>query len=161
MAAAQGPASSLTTRAAADSLPRVTLTRAGTSVPAAADSLAGAATTRIPSSVESPAAADTVVPLAPVVQLVGRISVAGNVSTDSTRILRTFEVPSGMRYSRDAVARGIGKLAALGLFENVDVYRTERGEFVDLLIRVVERRRITKIEFTGNKKKDKIGRAHV
>ena len=154
MAAAQGPAASLPPPAAADSLPRVRLPRAGVSVPAIAraDSLAGAASTRTDSSVASPA--DTVVRLAPVVQLVGRVSVAGNVSTDSTRILRTFEVPSGMRYSRDAVARGIGKLHALGLFENVDVYRTERGEFVDLLIRVVERRRITKIEFTGNSKKD-------
>jgi len=120
----------------------------------AADSLAGAGITRSDSSVASRAAADTAARPATVAQLVGRVSVAGNVSTDSTRILRTFEVPSGMRYSRDAVARGIGKLAALGLFENVDVFRTERGEFVDLLIQVVERRRITKIEFAGNAKKD-------
>jgi outer membrane protein insertion porin family len=85
---------------------------------------------------------------------VGRVSVVGNTATDSTRILRSFEVPPGMRYSRDAVARGIGKLFALGLFEDIAVERFERGPFVDLVIRVVERRRITKIEFTGHRKKD-------
>ncbi len=101
------------------------------------------------------ARADTAAaPAAPAVRLVGRISVVGNQAIDSTRILRTFEVPPGMRYSRDAVARGIGKLFALGLFEDIDVDRAERGDFMDLVIRVVERRRITKIEFTGNRKKD-------
>ncbi|MGH7731372.1 MAG: outer membrane protein assembly factor BamA, partial [Candidatus Eiseniibacteriota bacterium] len=104
----------------------------------------------------APAAPDTA---APAVRLVGRVSVVGNTATDSTRILRTFEMPPGMRYTRDAVARGIGKLYALGLFENIEVDRVDRVgrggvDLVDLVIRVVERRRITRIEFAGNKKKD-------
>ena len=86
--------------------------------------------------------------------MVGRVSVTGNAYTDSLRILRTFEVPTGMRYSRDAVARGIGKLFALGLFDDIGVDREEHGNVVDLVIHVVERPRITKIEFVGNRRKD-------
>jgi outer membrane protein insertion porin family len=91
---------------------------------------------------------------APVVQLVGRISVVGNTATDSARIVRSFEVPPGMRFSTDAVKRGVGKLFALGLFNDVWVERADRDPYVDLVIHVVERPRITKIEFTGNRKKD-------
>ncbi len=127
--------------------------RAGETWAAAADSLAGVAAARTDSSVVAPAATDIVAAPA-AIPLVGRVSVVGNSATDSARIIRTFEVPSGMRYSRDAVGRGIVKLHALGLFEDIDVDRIERGEFIDLVIRVVERRRITKIEFSGNKKKD-------
>ena len=50
-------------------------------------------------------------------RVVGRVSVDGNVSTDSTRIVRSFEVPSGIRYSPEAVRRGIRKLYALGIFD--------------------------------------------
>jgi outer membrane protein insertion porin family len=106
------------------------------------------------STTAAPQAAPETEALAPVVQVVGKISVTGNVFTDSTRIIRTFEVPPGMRYSPDAVKRGILKLHALGLFEDITVDRSERGSSVDLVIHVVERPRITRIEFTGNKKKD-------
>lgn len=85
---------------------------------------------------------------------IGVIRVAGNTHTDSARIVRTFEVPPGSRYSEDAVRRGIRKLFALGLFANVAVEREPRGDVVDLVIRVEERPRISKISFTGNQKKD-------
>ena len=84
--------------------------------------------------------------------VVGAISVQGNTYTDSARIVRSFEVPSGMRYSPDAVRRGIRKLFALSLFEDVFVEQLERGDRVDLVIHVVERPRIGRIEFRGNKR---------
>ena len=85
--------------------------------------------------------------------MVGRVSVEGNVSTDSTRVVRSFEVPTGMRYSPDAVRRGIRKLYALGIFDDVGVDQVPRDGVMDLVIHVVERPRITKIEFSGNQKK--------
>jgi outer membrane protein insertion porin family len=57
-----------------------------------------------------------------------------------------------MRWSPDAVRRGIRKLFALGLFEDVYVEQLPRGEQVDLVIHVVERRRIGRIEFSGNRR---------
>ena len=85
---------------------------------------------------------------------VGAVRVVGNTFTDSARIVRTFEVPPGSRYSEDAVRRGIRKLFALGLFDNVFVDRHPRDGVVDLEIHVDERPRISKILFKGNQKKD-------
>ena len=85
---------------------------------------------------------------------VGRVSVVGNASVDSARVLRTFEVPSGSRFSEDMVRRGIRKLFALGLFGDIYVNPVQHGSEVDLVIHVQERPRIGKIEFSGNKKKD-------
>ena len=99
--------------------------------------------------------ADTTASPAAAAPVVGRVSVVGNVGTDSTRIVRSFEVPTGMRFSTDAVKRGVGKLFALGLFDDVWVERNDHEGVVDLVIHVTERPRITKIEFSGNKKKDK------
>ncbi|OGF21158.1 MAG: outer membrane protein assembly factor BamA [Candidatus Eisenbacteria bacterium RBG_19FT_COMBO_70_11] len=88
------------------------------------------------------------------VERVGRVSVVGNVLTDSTRILRTFEVGSGSRYNDDAVRRGIRKLFALGLFSDVWAEKFQRDGTVDLLLHVSERPRITRIEFSGNQKRE-------
>jgi outer membrane protein insertion porin family len=101
-----------------------------------------------------PAVRDTAAAPAPALQVVGRVSVVGNVATDSARIVRSFEVPSGMRFSPDAVKRGVAKLFKLGIFDDVWVERMDRDAAVDLVIHVAERPRITKIEFTGNRKKD-------
>src|SRR5437867_3904847 len=89
----------------------------------------------------------------PAVLVVGTVSVTGNTLTDSTRILRSFEVPSGMRYSPELIKRGVNKLLALGLFDDIGVDGTPHGQFMDLVIRVRERPRISKIEFAGNRKK--------
>jgi outer membrane protein insertion porin family len=86
---------------------------------------------------------------------VGRVSVAGNVSADTSRILRTFEVTTGTKYTEEAVRRGIRKLFALGLFADVWVGYAPHGDTMDLVIHVRERPRIGKIEFTGNRKKEK------
>ncbi|HET9328570.1 MAG TPA: outer membrane protein assembly factor BamA [Candidatus Eisenbacteria bacterium] len=85
---------------------------------------------------------------------VGHISVQGNVATDTARIIRSFEVIPGSRFSLEAVQRGIHKLFALGLFADAWVERLPRGNEVDLVIHVVERARIGAIEFTGNKRRE-------
>src|SRR6266545_90559 len=108
-----------------------------------------------PGTAQTPAAfppADSAAASAPVA--VGRVSVTGNVSVDSTRILRSFELATGARYSEDAVRRGIRKLFALGLFTDVWVDYAPHGGTTDLVIHVRERPRISKIEFTGNKRKE-------
>jgi outer membrane protein insertion porin family len=90
----------------------------------------------------------------PVVELrVGVIRVSGNAHTDSARIVRTFEVPPGSRYSDEAVRRGLRKLFALGLFADLDVDKIPNGDRMDLVIRVTERPRIGRVSFAGNKKK--------
>ncbi len=85
---------------------------------------------------------------------VGRISVAGNHTTDRERIIRSFGVRPDSRYLADVVRRGIRQLFGLGLFDDVWVEQTERPGFVDLVIHVKERPRITKIEFAGNRKRE-------
>ena len=87
---------------------------------------------------------------------IGRISVEGNLVTDSTRILRTFEVRSGQTFASDAVRRGTRKLIGLGLFSNVVIRRVLDSErnIVDLVIVVTERPRIARIRFEGMKKRE-------
>ena len=88
--------------------------------------------------------------------VIGRVSVEGNAFTDSTRILRTFEVRSGQTFAADAVRRGTRKLIALGLFSNVVIRRQldEANNVVDLVIVVTERPRIARIRFEGMKKRE-------
>jgi outer membrane protein insertion porin family len=86
-------------------------------------------------------------------ETIGQIRVQGNVAVDSARIVRTFEVPPGTRYAQEAVSRGIRKLFALGLFEDVTVDRVPHDGVVDLVIHVRERPRIAAIHFSGNEKK--------
>ncbi len=100
---------------------------------------------------QAPAAPDSAAP-APVVPVVSAIRVAGNVSVDSARIVRSFEVPVGARYNEDAARRGIRKLFALGLFTDVWVERRLLGERVELVIHVVERPRLGRIGFEGNRR---------
>ena len=88
--------------------------------------------------------------------LIGRVSVEGNVHTDSSRILRTFEVLPGQRFSQDAVRRGVRKLVALGLCGDVKVNRSEHDGVVDLVVVVAERPRIGAISYTGNKKREEV-----
>ena len=85
-----------------------------------------------------------------------RISVQGNAFTDSTRILRTFEVHRGQTFAADAVRRGLRKLGALGLFSDYKVNRVDNPETntVELIIVVTERPRIAKISFEGMKKRE-------
>ncbi len=85
---------------------------------------------------------------------VGEIGVTGNHLTDTDRILRSFGVASGARYSADAVKRGIVKLAGLGLFADVWVEKAEHEDVVDLVIHVRERPRIARVEFSGQRKQE-------
>jgi outer membrane protein insertion porin family len=104
-----------------------------------------------PNAPARPARPDTTVAPAPVI---GQISVQGNVATDSARIVRSFEVQPGTRFSADAIQRGIRKLFTLGLFSDAWVDKVPRGEELDLVIHVVERPRIGAIAFSGNKRRD-------
>ena len=109
---------------------------AGPAAPAASDSAAAAPGTPAPE------------------ERVGELRVVGITMTDPDRVLRSFGVPTGSRYSSDAVRRGISKLAQLGLFSDVWVERIQRDGAVDLVIHVRERPRIAKIDFSGNRKKE-------
>lgn len=84
------------------------------------------------------------------------ITVEGNAFTDSTRILRTFEVRPGQLFAADVMRRGQRKLVALGLFSDVRLrQRTDKTtNEVDLTIVVVERPRIARISFEGQKKRE-------
>jgi outer membrane protein insertion porin family len=108
------------------------------------------------SAVAPPADSDTLeAPEEPETPLhVGRVRVEGNRTSDSLRVLRTFEVFSGQLYSDEAVRRGIRKLFALGIFEDISTDRDEHDGLVDLVIHVRERPHIGKFVFHGNKKKD-------
>src|SRR4249920_1000286 len=85
---------------------------------------------------------------------IGDISVEGNARTESSRIVRSFEVPTGSHYSKDALRRGIRKLFALGLFEDVWLEEMPHGQTVDVLIHVRERPRLGTLDFNGNKKRE-------
>lgn len=87
---------------------------------------------------------------------IGRILVNGNVHVDSARIVRTFDVPPGTRFSSDLVRRGTRKLIALGLFSNVQLLKTEHDGVVDLTIVVTERPRLAGLRFSGNKKREDV-----
>src|SRR5262249_54077577 len=88
--------------------------------------------------------------------VIGHITVEGNAFTDSTRILRTFEVHPGQTFSSDAIRRGLRKLAALGLFSSYRVNQVKHPDdnTVDLIVIVVERPRIAEITFEGNKQRE-------
>jgi len=84
------------------------------------------------------------------------VSVVGNAFTDSTRILRTFEVHPGQTFSADAIRRGQRKLLALGLFSDLHVNRVDHRDnnTVEIVIVVTERPRIAAISFEGEKQRE-------
>jgi outer membrane protein insertion porin family len=105
-----------------------------------------------PESLAAPAGGEPAA--APATELrVGTVRVVGNVHADSARIVRTFEVLPGSRYSDETVRRGLRKLFALGLFADLGVDKEQRGDRMDIVIRVTERPRIERITFSGNAKK--------
>ncbi len=86
---------------------------------------------------------------------IGRVFVTGNHHTDSLRILRTFDVAPGSKYSADAVRRGTRKLLALGLFSDARVLAGKPHDgLVDLNVVVVERPRLGSVVFHGNVKRE-------
>jgi outer membrane protein insertion porin family len=109
-----------------------------------------------PSFAQGGAAAPEPQAAAPEAPLVGRVLVSGNAATDSTRILRTFDVPPGSRFSSDVVRRGTRKLVALGLFSDVKVLSSQHDGVVDLTIVVRERPRLSAVHFSGNRKREDV-----
>jgi outer membrane protein insertion porin family len=88
--------------------------------------------------------------------VIGGIRVVGSAFTDSTRVLRTFDVHPGQTYAPDLIRRGLRKLLALGLYSDARIERVARpGEDVlDLVIVVTERPRIAQISFSGMKHRE-------
>jgi len=127
-------------------------------LPDAAAAPGGAAdSSSAPAEFETPADSTVTPPPAPAPEAearIGAVTVAGNKLTDADRVVRSFEVPAGARYSSEMVRRGIVKLVALGLFDDVWVEKRAHDAVVDLVIHVKERPRIGKIEFTGQRHKD-------
>lgn len=112
----------------------------------------GACAVTVPARAQAPA--DSVAAAPAGGYRVGTVRVIGAVHADTLRIVRTFEVPPGARYADEAVRRGIRKLYALGLFADVAVTQEPRDDRMDLVIRVKERPRIARIEFSGNQKRE-------
>jgi outer membrane protein insertion porin family len=81
---------------------------------------------------------------------VGHVRVDGTLSSDTLRVLRTFELFPGQLYSDEAVRRGIRKLFALGVFEDISTDRDEHDGVMDIIIHVTERPRIGRFSFVGN-----------
>lgn len=86
--------------------------------------------------------------------VIGTIRAAGFVHVDSVVITRTFGLSPGDPYDRAAIADGVRRLFATGLFTDVDVVDNPigPGPSTDLLIQVSERPRIQALEFRGVKK---------
>ncbi|HEV2104473.1 MAG TPA: outer membrane protein assembly factor BamA [Candidatus Eisenbacteria bacterium] len=135
------------TRRACRRLPRIGLTTLALAAALAAAPWAARAQSPPPAAPEAPAAPEE----AP---LIGRVTVMGNVAVDSARILRTFDVAGGTRFSTDAVRRGFRKLLALGLFSDVHIDQNPHDGLIDLTVVVTERPRIAKLVFTGNQKRE-------
>jgi len=88
--------------------------------------------------------------------IIGSLRVEGAVFTDTTRILRSFDVRPGQTFAPDLIRRGLRKLGSLGLFSDyrVNQVRREGENVVDLVIVVVERPRIAQISFEGMKQRE-------
>ncbi len=83
------------------------------------------------------------------VPVVTGIRIDGRVSVDSTRIVRTFDVPLGKPYDARAVQAGVRRLWATKLFDDVAAHGVTQPDGVLLVIAVVERARVASISFTG------------
>ena len=87
---------------------------------------------------------------------IGSLRVEGAAFTDTTRILRSFDVRPGQTFAPDLIRRGLRKLGSLGLFSDYRVNQVRRPDenVVDLVIVVVERPRIAKISFEGMQQRE-------
>jgi outer membrane protein insertion porin family len=87
--------------------------------------------------------------------VIASMRVEGAAFTDTSRILRSFDVRPGATFAPDVIRRGVRKLTALGLFSNVVVNRVLHSESntLDLIIVVTERPRIAQISFEGMKQR--------
>lgn len=96
-----------------------------------------------------PALADTLSTPATPAPLLLRIDIEGRKSVDSLRILRTFDVRVGQPFDARAVQAGLRRLWATNLFDDVDVSGKTTDEGVVLTLRVAERPKVGRIEWSG------------
>ncbi|MGD8394474.1 MAG: outer membrane protein assembly factor BamA [Candidatus Eiseniibacteriota bacterium] len=86
---------------------------------------------------------------------VDAITVVGNRAADRELILNSIGIDVGDPLTRSSLTQAIRRLFALGLFDDVDIYGEEVGpERVRLEVRVVEKRRLSKLIFEGVEKID-------
>jgi outer membrane protein insertion porin family len=86
------------------------------------------------------------------------LEVRGNQSVDRELIASSTRLAPGSAVSRDDVQEALRRLYGLGLFDDVDIYGEETGPGqVRLIVDVAEKRRVGRIEFTGNEKIDDAG----
>ena len=80
---------------------------------------------------------------------VAGVEVRGRSAVDSTRIVRTFDVPIGSAYDPRAVQAGLKKLWATGLFNDLAVYGRTDEAGVHLRVDVAERPHVATVDYTG------------
>jgi len=82
---------------------------------------------------------------------IASVAIQGNSSVESSLILSRFPLNVGDRLIPALAREGIKDLFSLGLFDDVSLLSETRPDGrVDLVIRVVERKRIGSIRFSGN-----------
>lgn len=83
--------------------------------------------------------------------VVAEIAVEGNEDAETSLVLSRFPLAVGDVYNANLAREGLKDLYALGLFQDVTLLAdTDDPRGVKLLIRVVERDRITTLRFRGN-----------
>jgi outer membrane protein insertion porin family len=84
---------------------------------------------------------------------VDQIDIIGNRAADRALVLNSIGFAVGESITRSQVSAAIRRLYSLGLFEDVDIYGEEVGVGrLRLEVRLVEKKRLAKLEFEGNKK---------
>ena len=83
-------------------------------------------------------------------EVIGDVSVVGTRNTSEALILSTSGIVTGEVYASAVLEDAIGKIYALGFFDDVEVRGVKIGDIVDLEIEVVEFTVISKILFDGN-----------
>ncbi len=84
--------------------------------------------------------------------VITKIEIEGNQQIEGSSILATISSKVGMTYSADRVRQDIKNLYQMGTFGDIQVDKGAAAGGVLLTYRVVEKSRIGKISFVGNKK---------
>ncbi|MBI2501440.1 MAG: outer membrane protein assembly factor BamA [Deltaproteobacteria bacterium] len=84
--------------------------------------------------------------------MITSIKVEGNQAVETRSVLSTIESRVGSSFSRAKVRQDIEALFQMGSFEDIRVEKKDGSNGVQLIFKVVEKTKITKIIFEGNKK---------
>jgi outer membrane protein insertion porin family len=93
--------------------------------------------------------------LAVLPSVLDQVTVDGNRVAESDFVTGALGFKVGDSITRDDVKHAVGKLNGLGLFDDVDILGEDTSPgHLKLVVLVVEKRRVAKIVFKGNKKLD-------